>query len=104
MLVCRALIKVIGHKELLVLRNDYSYLSDLEKITARILHKYENKSEDGVGEMTPKILKQDAPKQTVRESDIVPQTPRSGKTLEISAKRGRGWHMKAAAEARRALR
>jgi|LauGreDrversion4_2_1035121.scaffolds.fasta_scaffold257610_1 hypothetical protein len=54
MLVCRALIKVIGHKELLVLRNDYSYLNDLEKITARILHKYENKTEDGVGEMTPK--------------------------------------------------
>ena len=98
---------MISHKEILAIKSDYPYLNELEIVADRVLVKYEQNTEDGVGETTPKKV----PKMKVTENDseIPPATPRAGKTLEIGTKRGRGsfrghgrgWHMKVRAEERR---
>ncbi len=41
MLVCKAILKVIAHKEITAMRGEYPYLEDLEKVTNRVLVKYE---------------------------------------------------------------
>jgi hypothetical protein len=49
-LVCRALIKVIAHKELQSARQEYSYMNELDAVCKRLIEKYENETEDGVDE------------------------------------------------------
>jgi len=41
---------VIAHKELQSARPEYSYLNELEAMCKRLIDKYENDTEDGVGE------------------------------------------------------
>ena len=102
--------KVISHKEIVAIKSDYSYLVELEITADRVLVKYEQNAEDGVGEITPRNPKVPKMKVTENDSEIPPATPRATKTLEISSPKGgrgsfrghgRGWHMKVRAEERR---
>ena len=101
---------MISHKEIVAIKSDYAYLNELEIVADRVLVKYEQNTEDGVGETTPKNPKVSKMKVSENDSEMPPATPRAGKTLEIGTKRGskgsfrghgRGWHMKVRAEERR---
>ncbi|TNV73674.1 hypothetical protein FGO68_gene3767 [Halteria grandinella] len=50
-LVCKAIIKVISHKHLQHLRQEYSYMNVLEQVCKRLIEKFEKQTEDGVGEI-----------------------------------------------------
>ena len=50
-LVCKALVKVIAHKELQISRGEYSYMNELDTLCRRLIEKYENETEDGVGDV-----------------------------------------------------
>ena len=101
---------MISHKEIVAIKSDYSYLVELEIVADRVLVKYEQNTEDGVGEITPRNPKVPKMKVTENDSEIPPATPKASKTLEISDNKrgrgsfrghGRGWHMKVRAEERR---
>lgn len=49
-LVCKALIKVVSHKQLQHLRTEYAYMNELEAVCKRLIDKFEHGTEDGVGE------------------------------------------------------
>lgn len=49
-LVCKALIKVVSHKYLQHLRSEYAYMNDLEVVCKRLIEKFEQETDDGVGE------------------------------------------------------
>ena len=54
-LVCKALVKVIGHAELVPVRETYQYLNDLDVLCIRMIAKYTHDTEDGVGELPPPV-------------------------------------------------
>lgn len=75
-LVCKALIKVVGHAELLQMRPEYPYLNELDAICNRMIVKFENNTEDGVQQEEPEESKKETGENVPRKGG---RPPKKGK-------------------------